>query len=279
MSVLRTVRQRLLISKGATVALTGLVLAATSLVASTSAAPNTSPAVLTPITPCRLMDTRSTSQVGPKGNPLTAGVSYTSVGRGSVGLCNIPVTATALLVNVTAVNGSAKSYLTLYPDDVSRPTASNLNWVAGQGATPNSATIALGATGQFSIYNDAGTVNVIIDVAGYYQTDAAVGGPRAYGLVSFPAGATLAQAKNATGVTSLATGLVCIELASSIDAHTAVLTVTMDYSRDGTNTNNITFAENSGFCGINGISVVMYRYQLGTAAQNPNNEAFYFTVG
>ena len=279
MSVLRTVRQRLLISKGATVALTGLVLAATSLVASTSAAPNTSPAVLTPITPCRLMDTRSTSQVGPKGNPLTAGVSYTSLGRGSVGLCNIPVTATALLVNVTAVNGSAKSYLTLYPDDVSRPTASNLNWVAGQGATPNSATIALGATGQFSIYNDAGTVNVIIDVSGYYQTEVAVGGPRAYGLVSYSGGLTVVQAKNATGISSLATGLVCIELASSIDAHTAILTVTMDYIHDDTNTNAISYAENDGFCGINGISVVTYRYTLGTTTQSPTNEPFYFMVG
>ena len=270
-------RLRTLPSHGAALAVIGVLLAATSLVASTSAAPNTSPAVLTPITPCRLMDTRSTSQVGPKGNPLTAGLSYTSAGRGPVGNCNIPVTATALLVNVTAVNGSAKSYLTLYPDDVSRPTASNLNWVAGQGATPNSATIALGATGQFSIYNDAGTVNVIIDVSGYYQTEAVAGGPRAYGHLL---GAdVMTESKNVTSFQHNGVGDHCIQLDSSISAPTANVSVTMDYAGDLTNSSRQQFSEVlAGGCGANGIRIITFIYVYGTTSSTFSEGAFYFTV-
>jgi hypothetical protein len=59
--------------------------------------------------------------------------------------------------------------VTFYPADANpRPTASNLNVVAGAPPTPNQVTVGLSATGAISIYNNGGTVDLIVDVVGYY---------------------------------------------------------------------------------------------------------------
>jgi hypothetical protein len=49
-----------------------------------------------------------------------------------------------------------------------RPSASNLNPAPGQPPTPNAVTTQLAGFGTFSVYNLAGTLNLIIDVNGYY---------------------------------------------------------------------------------------------------------------
>jgi hypothetical protein len=124
-------------------------------------------AAFVPITPCRLMDTRPAFQVGSRGTPLGPGETYSVAGTGTVGQCTIPAGATGLQLNVTAVNASLLTYLTLWPAGQTRPTASSLNPAPGQPPTPNAVTASLGG-GQFSIYNLQGTVDVIADVVGYY---------------------------------------------------------------------------------------------------------------
>jgi len=47
------------------------------------------------------------------------------------------------------------------------PTASTLNWTAGV-TIPNAATARLGAAGQLGVYSAGGSVDVIVDVAGWY---------------------------------------------------------------------------------------------------------------
>ena len=128
-----------------------------------------------PISPCRLLDTRSTSPVGPRTTPITAGESLTVQVTGSNGSCVIPASATAIVINVTAVSPSAAGYITLFPADVALPNASNLNFTAGQSPTPNLVTVSLSAGGAVKIFNAAGTVNVLGDIAGYYQPDAGAG--------------------------------------------------------------------------------------------------------
>lgn len=124
-----------------------------------------------PIAPCRLIDTRSTSPVGPRSTPITAGESLTVQVTGSNGQCVIPASATAIVINVTAVSPTAAGYITLYPADVAVPNASNLNFVAGQNPTPNLVTVSLSPGGAIKIFNVAGNVNVLGDIAGYYQPD------------------------------------------------------------------------------------------------------------
>jgi hypothetical protein len=49
------------------------------------------------------------------------------------------------------------------------PLASNLNWTAGSPPIPNQVTVALSRDGAINVYNQAGTVDVVIDVVGYYR--------------------------------------------------------------------------------------------------------------
>ena len=82
---------------------------------------------------------------------------------------NVPSTATAIIADVTAIQPSATTFLTLYKDGGTRPGTSNLN--ATSGAVVNKeVTIPLNTqNGKFDIYNVSGTVNVTVDVEGYYS--------------------------------------------------------------------------------------------------------------
>lgn len=134
--------------------------------------------VFIPIDPCRLVDTRVATNVGPVATPIGQGqdVTFTAWGTGDADSpCNIPNTATAIATNTTAANPTARTFITLYPADVPNPGTSNLNVLAGSTPTPNSANIPLSDTGQFNVFNNLGTVNVIIDINGYYQPSTNIG--------------------------------------------------------------------------------------------------------
>ena len=125
------------------------------------------------ITPCRLLATRpAPSTVGARSAPLGAAEAWATAVWGTNGNCTVPATATAVSLNVTVLAGTATSNLTVYPADAGRPNTSNLNWRAGDGATPNAVTVGLSATGSIALYNAAGTVQVIVDIVGYYKTEA-----------------------------------------------------------------------------------------------------------
>lgn len=123
------------------------------------------------IDPCRLFDTRSnpTYNIGPRNTPLGATETYDQRVWGDNGECWIPQDAVAVAMNVTIVNPTSSSYLTLFPPDASRPNASNLNWQAGQAPTPNKVDVRIADDGWVSIYNNSGTVDVLADVVGYYS--------------------------------------------------------------------------------------------------------------
>ena len=73
-------------------------------------------------------------------------------------------------MNVTVTGPSAESFLTVYPDDVTRPLASNLNYVAGL-TVPNLVIMRVPASGIIDFYNKFGAVHVLADVVGYYDGD------------------------------------------------------------------------------------------------------------
>ena len=86
-------------------------------------------------------------------------------GRGGVPATGVDSVA----INVTATNPTTASFLTVWPTGTPRPTASNLNFDTGQ-TIPNLAIAKVGTDGRISIYNLAGTVDVIIDVVGWFPT-------------------------------------------------------------------------------------------------------------
>ena len=126
--------------------------------------------VFVAITPCRLVDTRpGDNNVGGRTSPLTAGDTLTLQVTGATGECTgIPAGAVAAALNVTAIQGSTRSFLTLYPADAPLPNASNLNWNGGDPPTPNKVDVKLSAAGAVKITNAFGTVHVAADLAGYY---------------------------------------------------------------------------------------------------------------
>jgi hypothetical protein len=120
----------------------------------------------TSLAPVRVLDSRPAFQVGTYASPWSAGLSRdVAVG----GLAGVPANADAVVLNVTATDTTAASYLTVWPAGQARPNASSLNWAPGN-TIPNAVTVKLGTLGKISIYNGYGNVNVVIDVAGYYQS-------------------------------------------------------------------------------------------------------------
>lgn len=126
--------------------------------------------VFLPITPCRLVDTRPPpANVGARATPLGPGEIATFAVHGTNGHCAIPAGALAISANVTITTPSSNGFMTVFPADAPLPNASNLNWVAGQAPTPNAVTVDLSADGKIKVFNERGTVNVIIDIVGYYD--------------------------------------------------------------------------------------------------------------
>jgi hypothetical protein len=160
-----------LVHVGMAAALAAAAVTAIGLVQAVGAATTGAASVFVPITPCRLIDTRpAPDNVGTRTTPIGSGDTATFQVTGTNGNCVIPATATGIATNATAVNPSASSYITIFPADASpRPTASNLNLVAGAAPTPNQVTVGLSATGAISAYNNGGTVDLVLDIVGYYE--------------------------------------------------------------------------------------------------------------
>lgn len=122
-----------------------------------------------PVEPCRLADTRAGEfNIGPRNTPISADETLGIQATGDNGDCTgIPATATGLQLNVTAVGATAPTFLTIWGSG-DQPDASHLNPVPGQPPTPNAVTTGLTAGGAINVYNLAGTVEIIVDVLGFY---------------------------------------------------------------------------------------------------------------
>jgi len=120
--------------------------------------------VYVPIANERVLDSRAASRIG----PLTRwGPDQTKVLKIG-GVDPIPAEATAVVLNVTGVDASSNTNLRLFPAAAVVPTISNLNLVAGGTPRPNAVVVGLDGDGGVAIYNFAGSVDVVIDVVGYY---------------------------------------------------------------------------------------------------------------
>jgi hypothetical protein len=108
----------------------------------------------------RVLDTRTGT--GPVGAGQTVALDLSA---------RVPANATAVVLNVTAVAPTAATFVTVFPHGQARPVASNLNVVAGD-VRPNLVTVALGTGRTVDLYNHAGTVHLLADLAGYYAPGA-----------------------------------------------------------------------------------------------------------
>ncbi len=115
------------------------------------------------VAPDRLLDTRTgvgaaAAAVGPGGE-----VSLQVAGLGGV-----PAGAQAVVLNVTATNATADTFITSYPSGSGRPNASSLNVSAGR-TTANLVLAKLGPDGAVRLFNESGTVDLLADVTGFFS--------------------------------------------------------------------------------------------------------------
>jgi alpha-tubulin suppressor-like RCC1 family protein len=107
-----------------------------------------------PVRPSRVLD-----------EPAGAGSTTTLDLAGTV-----PASATAVVLNVTAANATADTYVTAWPAGGARPNASTVNVPAG-GTNPGLTTVALGAGQSVNVYNNAGQLDLLIDLQGFYTPE------------------------------------------------------------------------------------------------------------
>lgn len=130
--------------------------------------------VYTPITPCRLFDTRVAG--GPVAAAATRGFDVSAWFNGSLvfqggvdGDCGIPARPAAVAVNLAAVSPASSGYLTAFPRGADRPLAATVNYPAG-GVTSNEVLIPVSTTALYdmSVYSHRQS-HVVGDIVGYYM--------------------------------------------------------------------------------------------------------------
>ena len=101
------------------------------------------------------------------------GVAKQPVGPGATislqvaGRSGVPSSGvTAVVMNVTATSPTAASYVTVYPDGQPRPPTSSLDFSKGE-TIPNLVIVPV-VNGKVDFYNQAGSVQLIADITGYY---------------------------------------------------------------------------------------------------------------
>jgi outer membrane protein assembly factor BamB len=121
-------------------------------------------AVFKAITPRRVVDTRIGQGVS---HPLGAGQSVEAKTSQVFG----DVDTVAMVANVTGLNNPSGTYLSVYPAGTSVPGTSSLN-LAPREVRSNMAMTRLSPTSTraFAEYNNAGTLDTLLDVVGFFES-------------------------------------------------------------------------------------------------------------
>lgn len=146
---------------GRSIAAVAVLTAAFGVQAGLSAAPS-APSTVVTVDPARILDTRIAVGVPgttPVGQGGSIDVQVTGVG-------GVPVSATGVIVTITATQASTSTFITAYPTGSAQSTTSVLNASPGVDIA-NTVTMSLGTGGKITLYNNGGTVHLVADVTGY----------------------------------------------------------------------------------------------------------------
>jgi hypothetical protein len=217
---------------------------------------------LSTLTPKRLVDTRGGSQVTP-GRVRTVRIVSSATG--------IPSSATAAVINLTAVNSVSGGWARVFPcDQGGRSSVSNVNFGAGE-IRANSAIVKLSKAGTICVQSNV-AVDIVIDITGFmsssglrYQAvapvrlidsrDARIGGNR------FPAGSIIQfDVAGLGGIPSPASAasMNLISVASTSDGY-----MTMWPCRDGDDpplASNVNFRTSRNVA--NGVTVGLFKQHI-----------------
>jgi hypothetical protein len=198
--------------------------------------------VFTPITPCRIVDTRLAGGAIPASTSRGFGVwgfsSYTFQGGSATNCGLVSESPKAVVLNVTVVSPAAAGYATVYPANAaSRPNISSINYVSGA-VVNNTVVTPLGtvSASDMQIYTVA-QAHYVVDIVGYYDA------PHATALDCTTVSGT------AVSIAAGANGQAFAPACASGYTQTAIYCQTGSYDTDISNINatyNCTFRNNSG---------------------------------
>ncbi len=132
-------------------------------------APAGSDGLFVPITPARLLDTRTPGPAS-SGQPIASSATLPLPIAGHGGVPGSGVQAVAL--NVTATRTQAPGYVTTWPANTPITDTSSLNYVAAGRSVPNHVVAPING-GAVSFYSFGGT-DLLVDVMGYWLDATAV---------------------------------------------------------------------------------------------------------
>ena len=132
-----------------------------------------------PVTPSRICDTRSGNSTQCVGKSLSANTAYVVKvdGQGAIPTSGV----VAVVAKITAIDATSSGYLKVWPDGSPVPqTTSNLNYISGSNNySNNQVTVGVspylnGSGGSVDLWENSGTLDVLIDVKGYYSSSGGV---------------------------------------------------------------------------------------------------------
>lgn len=128
--------------------------------------------MLTPIVPCRAVDTRlggsHLARVATRSFLIEGSGDFTSQGGPAFG-CGIPTGATALAAVITSVNPAAIGYLTAYPTGTAGPLTSILNYSRATTSSGVTVTITPNVSRGLTVFDFGGRTNLTVDITGYHS--------------------------------------------------------------------------------------------------------------
>jgi hypothetical protein len=131
----------------------------------------TSPLAFTGINPCRVADTRGNGFTGQYGPP-----QITPAGRTITiaNVCGIPAAAQAVSFNFSAVNVPGAGFLVAYPAGGAFPASATMTYNENTPTLSNAAVVPLGTAGAITVVAGVVSIDLVIDVNGYYAPQTVV---------------------------------------------------------------------------------------------------------
>jgi hypothetical protein len=198
--------------------------------------------VFTPVTPCRIIDTRGgdvnhTGLLGPNSGRqfFVAGTDYSSEG-GFAGSCGIPTSPlpAAVMINVTSTGQTGPGNLRAIITGGGVPNTSLVNYVAGVNIA-NAAAVASytgSTTANIYLYSGNSQSHAVVDILGYFSPPAVSPVGRAYATVAHNA-FVAARTKNFSAVSNPSTGVYC--LSTAVDVTNTPILVTVEWGASSGN--------------------------------------------
>ncbi len=123
--------------------------------------------------PIRAVDTRAgkSTRVAVPGGDIGGNEVLTVKLAGNALIPEVPASAVAVVLNAAVTAPTITGHLTVWPDGLTKPLASNLNF--DKGATVANLVVAkTGTDGQVNVATNGGKAHLILDIVGYYDASA-----------------------------------------------------------------------------------------------------------